>query len=64
MHLAVPDLPFGGVGASGMGAYHGRTSFDTFSHAKSVLTKSNYLDVPLRYPPYTETKLRWLKRFQ
>jgi len=64
MHLAVPDLPFGGVGASGMGAYHGRTSFDAFSHAKSVLTKSNYLDVPLRYPPYTDTKLRWLKRFQ
>jgi len=64
MHLAVPDLPFGGVGASGMGAYHGRTSFNTFSHAKSVLTKSEHLDVPLRYPPYTDTKLRWLKRFQ
>ena len=40
MHLAVPELPFGGVGTSGMGAYHGRTSFDTFSHARAVLTKS------------------------
>ena len=64
MHLAIPDLPFGGVGASGMGAYHGRASFDTFSHARSVLTKTEYLDVPLRYPPYSKTKLRWLKRFQ
>ena len=63
MHLAIPELPFGGVGASGMGAYHGRTSFETFSHAKSVLTKTSHLDIPLRYPPYSETKLRWLKRF-
>jgi aldehyde dehydrogenase (NAD+) len=64
MHLAVPDLPFGGVGASGMGAYHGRASFDTFSHARAVLTKSEHLDVPLRYPPFSETKLRLLKRLQ
>ena len=64
MHLAVPELPFGGVGVSGMGAYHGRASFDTFSHAKSVLTKSEHLDVPLRYPPFTKGKLRWLKRLQ
>jgi aldehyde dehydrogenase (NAD+) len=64
MHLANPELPFGGVGTSGMGAYHGRASFDTFSHARSVLTKTEYLDVPLRYPPYSKTKLRWLKRLQ
>jgi len=64
MHLAVPELPFGGVGASGMGAYHGRASFDTFSHARAVLTKSEHLDVPLRYPPYSDIKLRWLKRLQ
>ncbi|MEM5492050.1 aldehyde dehydrogenase family protein [Hoeflea sp. AS16] len=64
MHLAVPELPFGGVGASGMGAYHGRTSFDTFSHARSVLTKSEHFDVPLRYPPYSKRKLGWLKWFQ
>lgn len=64
MQVAVPELPFGGVGASGMGAYHGRASFDTFSHAKSVLTKSEWFDLPLRYPPFSRTKLRWLKRFQ
>ena len=64
MHLAVPELPFGGIGTSGMGAYHGRASFDTFSHARAVLSKSEHLDVPLRYPPYSDTKLRWLKRFQ
>jgi len=62
MHLVVPDLPFGGVGHSGMGAYHGRASFDTFSHAKSVLTKAELFEVPLRYPPYTETKIRWVRR--
>ena len=62
MHLGVPDLPFGGVGESGMGAYHGKTSFDTFSHRKSVLDKSVHLDLPLRYPPYDDTKAQWLKR--
>ncbi|EAR01511.1 aldehyde dehydrogenase [Maribacter sp. HTCC2170] len=45
-------LPFGGVGASGMGAYHGRTSFDIFSHQKAIIKKANWLDAPLRYPPY------------
>jgi aldehyde dehydrogenase (NAD+) len=62
MHLGVPDLPFGGVGPSGMGAYHGRASFDAFSHMKSVLHKPFYLDAPLRYPPYTEEKMKWVKR--
>lgn len=61
VHLAVPDLPFGGVGASGMGACHGRASFDTFSHAKAVLTKSERFDVPLRYAPYSALKSRLLK---
>lgn len=51
-HYAVPDFPFGGVGASGMGQAHGKAGFDTFSHARSVLKKSNWLDLPLRYPPY------------
>lgn len=64
MHLAVPELPFGGVGTSGMGAYHGRASFDTFSHAKAVLTKTSHLDVKLRYPPFSKIKLRLLKWFQ
>lgn len=52
VHLANPNLPFGGVGESGMGSYHGSASFFTFSHVKSVLEKSNRLDIPLRYPPY------------
>ncbi len=54
MHLATSHMPFGGVGDSGMGRYHGKASFDTFSHKKSVLKKANWLDVPLRYPPYKD----------
>lgn len=49
-HLANPHLPFGGVGSSGMGGYHGKHTFDTFSHRKSVLKQTNNFDVPLRYP--------------
>ncbi|AKI00250.1 NAD-dependent aldehyde dehydrogenase [Hoeflea sp. IMCC20628] len=60
-HLAVPELPFGGVGASGMGACHGRASFDTFSHAKAVLTKSEKFEVKLRYPPFSALKSRLIK---
>ena len=45
-------LPFGGVGASGIGAYHGKTSFDIFSHQKAIIKKANWLEAPLRYPPY------------
>jgi aldehyde dehydrogenase (NAD+) len=52
MHLVPPDLPFGGVGDSGMGAYHGRTGFDAFSHHKSVLRKSTRPDLRMLYPPY------------
>lgn len=62
MHLATPFLPFGGVGNSGMGAYHGKTSFDAFSHQKSVLMKSRHLDLAFRYPPFNK-KLNFLKRF-
>lgn len=62
MHLAAPGLPFGGVGESGMGSYHGRRSFETFSHQKSVLAKSTLIDVPLRYPPYGGS-LRWFRMF-
>jgi aldehyde dehydrogenase (NAD+) len=62
MHLAVPELPFGGVGDSGMGAYHGRAGFETFSHRKSVLSKPTAMDLPLRYPPYDERKQTWMKR--
>lgn len=52
LHLASHRLPFGGVGASGMGRYHGRYSFDTFSHLKSVLVKHSAMDAALRYHPY------------
>lgn len=62
LHLGVPGLPFGGVGESGMGAYHGRFTFDTLSHRKGVLVKSTRVDPPLFYPPYTESKMRWLRR--
>ena len=61
MQLAVSTLPFGGVGESGMGAYHGKFSFDAFSHKKAVLYRSFVGDVPMRYPPYTDGKLRFLK---
>ena len=61
MQVGVPDLPFGGVGASGMGSYHGKASFDTFSHQKSVLKKSFLMDLKWRYAPY-EGKLDLLKR--
>jgi aldehyde dehydrogenase (NAD+) len=61
-HLAVPGLPFGGVGASGMGAYHGRATFETFTHAKSVLTKPTGLDPSLAYPPYRGLKAKLLRR--
>ena len=55
-------LPFGGVGESGMGMYHGKKSFDAFSHAKSMMKKANWLDIKLRYPPYSEKVLRLIKR--
>jgi acyl-CoA reductase-like NAD-dependent aldehyde dehydrogenase len=61
IHLATRTLPFGGVGESGMGSYHGKASFDTFSHRKSVLRRSFLFDLKLRYPPYGE-KLKYLKR--
>lgn len=61
-HLAVPGLPFGGVGESGMGAYHGRASFETFSHAKSVLTRPTSLDPSIAYPPYRGIKAKLLRR--
>jgi aldehyde dehydrogenase (NAD+) len=61
-HVAVPTLPFGGVGPSGMGAYHGRSTFETFSHAKSVLRKGVRPDPALAYPPYTSTKDRLLRK--
>lgn len=54
-------MPFGGVGESGMGGYHGRYSFDTFSHTKSVLKRWAKPDVTLRYAPY-DGKMKWLHK--
>jgi aldehyde dehydrogenase (NAD+) len=51
-------LPYGGVGCSGMGRYHGKASFDTFSNLRSVIVKSNMLDIPVRYPPYSMLKAK------
>ena len=65
LHLATPHLPFGGVGPSGMGAYHGRAGFDAFSHQKSILHRTFLPDPPLRYPPFSRWKerlIRWLLR--
>ncbi len=62
MQLTALGLPFGGVGASGMGAYHGRHSFETFSHKKAVMRRALNPDLKLRYPPYDEKKLKWLRR--
>lgn len=62
-HVANPHLPFGGVGFSGMGRYHSKYSFDTFSHEKSILKSTTSLDTNILYPPYTESKLKLAKRF-
>jgi aldehyde dehydrogenase (NAD+) len=58
MQIASPYLPYGGVGSSGIGRYHGKRSFDTFSNHRSVLVKSNILDMPVRYPPYSALKTK------
>ena len=62
MHCLVPQLPFGGVGDSGMGAYHGRWGFETFSHRKAVLRKGTRPDLRVVYPPYSITDLRLLRK--
>ena len=63
LHIGNSGMPFGGVGESGMGAYHGRFSFETFSHRKAVLRRGFRFDLKLTYPPYTARKLGLLKRF-
>lgn len=54
VHIASSNMPFGGVGESGMGGYHGKWSFDTFTHKKCIMKKSNIIDIKLRYPPYDD----------
>jgi aldehyde dehydrogenase (NAD+) len=60
-HLGNLDLPFGGIGHSGFGNYHGRAGFEELSHPKSIMKKATWLDIPLRYPPY-KNNLKWLKK--
>ncbi|MDO4275326.1 MAG: aldehyde dehydrogenase [Eubacteriales bacterium] len=62
IHLATPYMGFGGVGNSGMGAYHGKTGFDTFSHRKSILHRGLHPDIPVRYPGYGGTKDKIIRR--
>ena len=65
IHFLNHRLPFGGVGDSGIGAYHGRIGYETFSHQKAVVKKGNWLDIPMRYAPYKgkmkqlKTMLKW-----
>lgn len=63
MHLSNDRLPFGGVGHSGTGHYHGSFGFDAFSHQKSVLSRANWGEPNLKYPPYSDQKLKWIKKF-
>ena len=63
IHLATSYMGFGGVGESGMGSYHGKKSFDTFTHYKSIVKKSNLIDLPMRYHPYSGSKLKTIKMF-
>jgi len=62
MHLANDNLPFGGVGQSGMGNYHGYYSFCTFSHEKSILKNTGIFDLPHRFPPYTKEKFSFIQK--
>jgi aldehyde dehydrogenase (NAD+) len=61
VHFANQKLPFGGVGNSGMGAYHGRWGFETFSHQKAIVKKATWLDIPIRYAPYPKS-FEWIKK--
>ena len=60
-HVASSHLPFGGIGASGMGSYHGKASFDTFTHTKSIVKKSTKINLNLVFPPY-KNKIKLLKK--
>merc|ERR1712100_142735 len=63
VHVSNPDLPFGGVGDSGLGTYHGKKTFECFSHQKSVLKRVTFIDPPARYPPYTAFKQKLIGAF-
>ena len=63
IHLAATEMGFGGFGESGMGAYHGKTGFDTFSHYKSIVDKKTWIDLPMRYPPYRKMHEKMVRFF-
>ena len=63
IHLATSRMPFGGVGHSGMGSYHGKRSFESFTHQRSIVKKSTWLDLPMRYHPYSKRKMKMIRRF-
>lgn len=63
VHLSNPNLPFGGIGPSGMGEYHGKSTYETFSHKKSIVKSATWIDMPLRYPPYTAQTDKSLRMF-
>lgn len=63
IHLATSAMPFGGVGGSGMGGYHGRAGFEEFSHTRSIVDKKTWMDLPIRYQPYSSMKMKLLKMF-
>ena len=63
MHIASSTLPFGGLKHSGMGSYHGKAGFDTFTHHKSIIDKKTWYDLPTRYQPYTDLKHKLIKFF-
>ena len=63
IHLATSEMGFGGFGESGMGSYHGKTGFDTFTHYKSIVDKKTWLDLPMRYQPYKKINEKLLRMF-
>ena len=61
VHFVNASTPFGGIGESGMGNYHGRAGFETFSHRKTVIKKPNWFELWIKYPPYTKMKLKLVR---
>ncbi|WPO93012.1 aldehyde dehydrogenase family protein [Chryseobacterium sp. HR92] len=62
MHLSNDNLPFGGIGSSGIGNYHGKYGFEAFSHQKAILEKTTWGEPDIKYPPYSDKKLNWIKK--
>ena len=63
IHLATSEMGFGGFGESGMGSYHGQAGFNAFSHSKSIVNKSTWMDLPMRYQPYRKLHENMIRLF-